>query len=350
MKKLLFLLIAFVAVLGVQAQNNYAGSSRFTDNWSLGIEGGIQTNLHDWNAPQGGLAGISINKELTPLFGVTFEAFAGVNNVANWLHHPTHFHNGNLIDNTNYFADARLNLTNAFLMYKGKPRFFEIEALGGIGYGHVYAIDNVDGGKGQDQLLAKAGLKANINFSRVLTLSVKPAVVWDITNKRFDSKNAVGQLTATLIYHFKTSNGKRYMQKYDIAALLEENASLQAQLADKSNYTAPVTNTETVVVEKTVNVPVRDMFVVCFAKGSAELSAAAKDILNAVGNNAVVDVKAYASPDGTAEFNQKLSQDRADAVKAYLTERGVRVNSAEGKGVDGETSNRIAIVTYVGQN
>ena len=44
------------------------------------------------------------------------------------------------------------------------------------------------------------------------------------------------------------------------------------------------------------------------------------------------------------EDNQKLSQARADAVADYLRDRGVIVDEATGKGVQGTTSNRLAIV------
>ncbi|MBQ2060998.1 MAG: OmpA family protein, partial [Prevotella sp.] len=58
-----------------------------------------------------------------------------------------------------------------------------------------------------------------------------------------------------------------------------------------------------------------------------------------------VEIVGTASPEGSAEKNQILSQDRANAVKSYLEGRGVIVDSAVGKGVQGTTSNRLAIVT-----
>ena len=58
-----------------------------------------------------------------------------------------------------------------------------------------------------------------------------------------------------------------------------------------------------------------------------------------------VVIEASASPEGTTKFNQKLSEDRANAVKSYLESRGVKVTKATGLGVVGNESNRIAIVT-----
>jgi outer membrane protein OmpA-like peptidoglycan-associated protein len=55
-------------------------------------------------------------------------------------------------------------------------------------------------------------------------------------------------------------------------------------------------------------------------------------------------IRGTASPEGNPELNQRLSQARADAVADYLRERGVIIDEAEGKGVQGTTSNRLAIV------
>jgi outer membrane protein OmpA-like peptidoglycan-associated protein len=114
------------------------------------------------------------------------------------------------------------------------------------------------------------------------------------------------------------------------------------------------------VVEKVVEVPTAntnaqedatvtstngDKWTVSFANGSAKLTPEAKFVLNQIGNDAIVDVVATASPSGTKAFNQKLSEKRAKAVADFLTnERGVKVNSAIGKGVD-PVSGRTAVVT-----
>lgn len=51
-----------------------------------------------------------------------------------------------------------------------------------------------------------------------------------------------------------------------------------------------------------------------------------------------------AFPEGSAELNQRLSQARADVVAKYLQDRGVVIDEATGKGVQGTTSNRLAVV------
>jgi outer membrane protein OmpA-like peptidoglycan-associated protein len=58
-----------------------------------------------------------------------------------------------------------------------------------------------------------------------------------------------------------------------------------------------------------------------------------------------VKVKAYASPEGSEAYNQELSEKRAYIVSEYLIHNGVTVDEAVGCGVDGDASNRVAIVT-----
>ena len=54
---------------------------------------------------------------------------------------------------------------------------------------------------------------------------------------------------------------------------------------------------------------------------------------------------AYASPEGNNDANQRLSQERADAVAKYLKDKGVNVTRVVAKGADTTHANRIAIVT-----
>jgi transcription elongation factor len=85
-------------------------------------------------------------------------------------------------------------------------------------------------------------------------------------------------------------------------------------------------------------------FTVFFAQGSSTLTDEQKAELDKISAGAIVDIIATASPEGTKKFNQKLSEDRAAVVKDYLVSRGVNIKSAEGKGVLGKNSNRVAIV------
>ena len=58
-----------------------------------------------------------------------------------------------------------------------------------------------------------------------------------------------------------------------------------------------------------------------------------------------VKVNAYASPEGTEQYNKDLSQRRANVVADYLRGKNVTVTEIVGRGVVGEASNRVAVVT-----
>ena len=99
--------------------------------------------------------------------------------------------------------------------------------------------------------------------------------------------------------------------------------------------------------KETVTVTVNnEKWIVPFEFGKSTLTSAAKFILNQIGENSIVEITATASPEGSKEFNQRLSEMRAAKVSDFLTKKGIKVASAEGKGVDPEKG-RTAIVTTV---
>ena len=79
MKKTIVTLMAIVFAITANAQYNVDGH-KFWDNWSLGLEGGITTNAHDWNSPKGFVAGINATKAITPVVSFEFGFTVGVNN------------------------------------------------------------------------------------------------------------------------------------------------------------------------------------------------------------------------------------------------------------------------------
>ena len=80
-----------------------------------------------------------------------------------------------------------------------------------------------------------------------------------------------------------------------------------------------------------------------FPVNSSEIINAAE--LSGIQKGANVEIVAYASPEGASDANQKLSQERADAVAKYLKDKGVNVTRITAKGADTNHANRIAIVT-----
>jgi hypothetical protein len=184
-------------------------------------------------------------------------------------------------------------------------------------------------------------------------LTVSPGVYWglnEVGNIKFNKNYAQFGVMIGYTYHFKTSNGTRYFKTYDVGAMIGEIDRLNSELAKKptevevikyvdrtvNNYNAPVTNAVANVTDTYV----------FFAFNSAELDDRAKETLDKIGQNGIYVIDAYASSEGSTEYNKELSQRRADAVKAYLEGRGARVESAVGHGVQfGTTTGRIAVVS-----
>ena len=88
---------------------------------------------------------------------------------------------------------------------------------------------------------------------------------------------------------------------------------------------------------------VQSTYVVTFPVNSSEIKNVSE--LDGIKKGANVEVVAYASPEGNTDANQKLSQERADAVAKYLKDKGVNVTRIVAKGADTTHANRIAIVT-----
>ncbi len=68
---------------------------------------------------------------------------------------------------------------------------------------------------------------------------------------------------------------------------------------------------------------------ITFASGSADINASFYEVLNSVGlvleeyDKSLVDVYGHTDSDGSAQFNQQLSERRAQSVAAYLQTRGI---------------------------
>jgi hypothetical protein len=369
MKKfILTLIIAFMMIFTANAQIATENTKLF-DNTYVGVEAGITSPLN-FNSmfPINTVIGVKLGKELTPSFAIEGECFTSFgNNVYRYGYNGSipakgmfNVHkNGSTntaFKSTNIGLNGVINWSNLLFGYQGTPRFFEIKTNTGFGWLHYfgkYTADMPIGGyttvSKNNALTAKTSvdLAFNLDNKKAHTITVSPGIYWDLNetnNIKFDKNYAQFAIMLGYTYHFKTSNGTHHFKTYDVGAMIDEISRLNDELAKKPNE---------VVVEKIVKVDnittvpfaVTDAYVF-FAYDSAELDARAKGELDKLGENGVYDIVAFASNEGTAEYNKALSQRRADAVKAYLEGRGCKINSAEGKGVAfGITTGRVAVVT-----
>lgn len=338
MRKLLVIVFALLMSFMSASAQIATENSNALDNIGVGITAGVSTPL-DFNSifPVNPNVGIKITKDVTPVLGFQIEGIAVLND--------NHFADiKTAVKATNVGLNGAINLSNALFGYNGTPRVFEISAIGGLGWLHRWTTSD-------NFLTAKTGLDLafNIGKKKAHSIVITPAIYWNLNkigNIKFNKHNSQLAISVSYIYHFKTSNGTHHFKTYDVGAMISEIDRLNGALSECEKKEPKVI--EKVIIQEapvTNAVATRDenTWVVTFETGSSRLSIEDFFILNQIDRTATVDIVATASPEGTAEFNQKLSEDRAKAVADHLSSRGVKINSAVGKGVDA-TTGRSAIV------
>lgn len=375
MKKIVTSLLLCLAAVTANSQTSVEGN-KFMDNWSIGINIGGTTPLSHsaFFKNMRPVLGVGLDKQITPVLGLGFEATTSVNTTAS----KTAF------DNTNLSLLSTLNLNNLFRSYTGTPSLFELETVVGIGWLHYCYND----GEGIDMnsMSTKLGLNFNFNLGeeKAWTLAFKPALVYDMNANGkdavcFNSNRAAWEFTAGLKYHFSCSNGEHHFtlvkpynqseidalnnqinnlrQEADnnVAALKESNqkvADLEKALNDCKNQ-APKVITETITNNKKTLESV-----VTYRQGGTSVESSQLPNVERIATylknhkNATVSIKGYASPEGNADVNARIAKQRAESVKTMLVNRYKIASSrisAEGQGVgamfDEPDWNRVSICT-----
>lgn len=335
MKKFILIFVAmfmFATSMFAQEQTNYTGSSKFTDNVSVTVQGGVLTsfdNFYSGHTAMAPIALVGVDKYVNPWFGVGVEArtLIGTGNGS--------YNTKTVFDWVNLSGYAKFNVLNMF-NYTGERRTFEPVVYTGIGWGHSTACLHTN------QATYRAGVELNLNLGKEKAWGIvlNPSVVWGgMTEHKLNKHDGSFEVTAGVVYHFKTSNGTRTFAKPRLYSQSEIDA-LNARINELNSRPAVV---KEVIKNTSVTNVVESTYIVTFAKSKSYLTDEAKKNLDKITGTVVIE--ASASPEGTTEFNQKLSEDRANAVKSYLESRGVKVTKATGLGVVGNESNRIAIVT-----
>lgn len=377
MKKLVLMLAAASMAASVSAQT--VAESKTFDNIYVGINGGVATKTtgHKWLSDLDPNAGIRIGRYFTPVFGLAIEGNAYFSNKP-WVS------TGTVVRATNASLLGTVNLSNWFGGYKGEPRTFEVSALYGLGWMHVFtndkAVENLTSGQ-RNRLTSKAALDFAFNFGseKQFQFYVEPSINFAFLGQAkskelvatgnaldpvafgdhqeygyktasqagqpaYNINNSFVQLNAGFIYKFKNSNGTHNFTIVTPRDQAEIDA-LNAQINELRNRKPQVITKEVVKEVPTVKeFTVSDLVFVTFAQGKSALTNDAKAALNNVKEGVHVQVVGTASPEGSKELNDRLSQARADVVANYLKGRGVIVDEATGKGVQGVTSNRLAVV------
>lgn len=381
------MLLAVCASVALASAQTTVRGSKLTDNWSVGVQAGGVTPAthHKVIGDLRPIVGVTIAKEITPIFGLALEGNALINGG-----HNTRCHSASAFDGSNIGGLMTFNLSNLIFGYKGEPRLLDVKAVYGFGWGHEYYPNgkngNPDYGHDVNLLTSKAGLNIGINLgaSKAWQVNIKPAIVWALGDggftqvaQNYNVNLARLELTAGVTYKLKNSNGTHnftLVKEYDQAEVDGLNAKindlrgqlgakdqkiaadaaaikkLQSELNDCRNQKKP--ETKTVVVNNSLETNV------FFACGKSVITAAQQPNVARVASylksnpGAKVSIKGYASPEGPAGLNQKLSVARAEAVKNMLIKKyGIEASriQAQGCGVGDifsePTWNRVAIST-----
>lgn len=372
MKKII-LLFAFVAgTFAANAQTVIEGT-KLMDNWSVGIKAGAITPLtHSAFFKNARPAfGVGIGKQMTPIFGMEFQGMGYVNTSPSKT----------AIDMSDVSLLGKINLMNVFSSYTGTPRLFEIEAVAGMGWLHYYAVGDGD----ENSWSTRFGMNMNFNLgeSKAWTLSLRPAVVYDMqgdyyeSRSRFNANNAAFELTAGLTYHFMGSNGKRYISDvrvYNQAQIDDLNAEINALRGQVNNRNAELSNavqrvnglqkeledcrTKVVPVATVVQTNRIPESIITFRQGRSTVDASQLPNVERVASymkkypSTKVVIKGYASPEGSQAVNDRIAKARAEAVRTILVNKYKISTSriiAEGQGVGDMFTdpdwNRVSICT-----
>ncbi len=408
MKQLFTLLVASTAALAAGAQS-YEGH-KLSDNWSAGISAGAATPARgSYFGDTRGVIGAELAKDITPVIGVGLSTTAGFNTTGSHT----------AVDNLNTMLLGKVNLSNLFFGYPGRtryliskdkvgqPRAFEVVGVAGIGFNHFFGSAPRYAVATGNALSSKFGLDLNYNIGkqRAWTVSLRPAITYSLeggreqTEVQYNLNNAAIELTAGVVYHFKSSNSRRhftYVRPYDQAEVDGLNAKVNDLRADLDKTKKALRNSESELrrtqqklndarAERPVPTATKSCCkagkgcckkkqaakadgkkqvlesVITFGQGSATPDAAQQANVKRLAtylrehSATTVVIKGYASPEGNAEANARLSERRAAAVRDLLVKRhGIAASriKTEGLGVGDlypeKNWNRVSICAVYG--
>ncbi len=321
-----------------------------------------------------GAMGLHIEKQITPVFGVGAEGSWGVN-TSSWRGYR---HSSTAFDSQYVGAYGTVSLTNLVCGYPCQERPFDLQLVAGAGWGHNYM--NEGNGEDWNYFATKVGLNFNFNVSQTVTVSVKPSIMWNMSDADIAQTSAgynINKATFNLMGSVSVrlgGDGFECVTPYDAAqvnalndqvnALRSDLANAQAQsdanaakAAALATELAACQNRQPQVVTQT-ETNLQSVRFVFFKLASSVITADQMPNVEMIAlymknhPKSKVVVKGYASQDGNLDFNIKLAQSRAEAVKnALIKKYGIKESRiiAEGEGIGHmfkeESWNRVSICT-----
>lgn len=367
----------------MSAQAQAVESPKFFDNWSVGLDGGVATPMKNYTFFRNmrGLVGLHVDKQITPAFAIGVEGQFGVN-TSSWT---KDVHSKTAFDYSYVGVYGKVDLFNFFGGYNCETRPFTIEAVAGAGWGHTYNTSYIESERlvyrpDGNCFATKLALNFNFNVSDKVTIALQPGIVWNMDNKTAQSttsyniNRAMFTLQAGVTYHFGPGftcvkpynqaeidalNGQINDLRGQLDACNANSAAWEAKANGLANELAACKNRkpEVVQVKEETNI-LNSVRLVFFRIGSSTITADQQPNVEMVASylknhkDAKVDIKGYASPDGSEEVNIRLANARAQAVKDALIKKynisASRIN-AQGEGIGNmfteESWNRVSVCT-----
>ena len=354
----MFIAAAAVAVSASAQPRTTITANKAGDNIYVGVNAGALTGLKNQDSnnktafkvftPE---FGVRVGKNFTTVFGLAIDANLYFNALKK----------GNVNRASKTFVQGldidllgTANLMNMFAGYKGQPRKFEIIALGGFGWSHGFNMDD----KKVNGLNSKVALDFALNLGekKAWQVYLEPGLTYALVgwadgkinkhaqNLQYNVNRAAFSLKAGVNYKFGTSNGTHNFAceqlrdqaeidalnakinaakadadaaKADAAAKAAKIAELQKALNDCMNKPAPVV--EKAKANLQPSVVFKQGKSVVERSQEANLEMIAKYMKN--NKDAKIKISGYASPEGSKELNQKLSEKRAEACKNILVKK-----------------------------
>ena len=359
------LFAAAMMAASVSAQDNTAiTANKAGDNWYFGVNAGVTTRVKESENGAGdgmfkSLAptfGVRLGKNLTTVFGLAADAevFFKTNDKFYSL-------SKTFIEAVDVNLLGTFNLSNLFAGYPGEPRAFELIALGGFGWEHDF--NHLPKTNGLNSKVA-LDFAFNLGANKAWQFYIEPAltyclhdwidgydtsVLYNMLDEnepgfKYDINKAVFSIKAGLNYKFGNSNGTHNFAKAqlrDQSEIDQLNAKINELRADvntKDGQIAADAQTIADLKAKLAACEARPVVVeekkvetlqpiVIFRQGKSVIDPAQYASIEMIAKymknhpEANVKVLGYASPEGSAELNQKLSVERAEVVKNALIKK-----------------------------
>lgn len=362
MKKFFLVMAAAMLTASASAQRTAVTANKAQDNWYLGINAGVDTYLKEKLGSDGFFksiaptVGVRVGKNLTTVFGLALEGDVVFKSNNKWYPGSKTFIEGLSLDLMGTF-----NMSNLFAGYKGEPRPFEVIALYGFGWEHDF--NHLPKSNAINSRVA-VDFAFNLGADKAWQLYIEPSLTYNMkswiggvdesvisliggannSGFKYDANRAYFGLKAGVNYKFGNSNGSHNFKIEELRDQAEidglnakinelradnnaKDGQLSAkdqQIADLKAKLAACEARPVQVVEEKENI-LQPM--VIFRQGKSTIDAAQYASIEMVAKymknhkDAKVIVRGFASPEGKAEFNQKLSEKRAEVVKNALIKK-----------------------------